>query len=71
MTFSTYLKSFADDDTIIGDVARDFIVSKSKARTFKGIIKHMENYRPCGNAIEAVNELNCQYLTLQLNNTVE
>lgn len=42
MQFSDYLKTFQNEDTPIGDLARDFIKSKSRAKTYQGVYKHLE-----------------------------
>lgn len=71
MEFSSYLKSFADADTALGDLARDFISSKSKATTYKGIVKSMEKYHPCDNAWRILEDLYSKYIDLQSNKKEE
>lgn len=44
MLFSTFLLSFQNENSPKGDLARDFIASKSRARTYLGIVKHLESH---------------------------
>lgn len=39
--FSDYLKSFKYENSPTGDLARDFITSKSKATTYEGVLRHL------------------------------
>ena len=66
MEFSKYLKSFANENNIMGDLSRDFIESKSRARTYIGVVKSMKKYQPCEQAWEALQEVYRQYLEMQL-----
>ncbi len=62
MNFSEYLKSFAEQNTPIGDLARDFISSKSRATTYIGIVKSMKKYQPCDEAWEMLDKIHNEYL---------
>ena len=62
MNFSNYLKSFADDQTPFGDLARDFIDSKSKATTYRGVVQSMKKYHPCETAWMTLETLYNKYL---------
>lgn len=64
MDFSDYLKSFSKDNTPWGDLARDFIASKSRAKTFAGITKSLEAYNACDLAIQALQEMHNNYLKI-------
>ena len=62
MYSSDYLKSFSSATTPWGDLARDFINSKSRARTFRSVCKSMEKYLPCEYAWRALKEIHGKYL---------
>ena len=64
MKFSEYLKSFSHDNTALGDLARDFITSKSKATTYRGVVKSMKKHRPCDNAWEILEKSHKNYLNI-------
>ena len=62
MNFAEYLKSFSEDNTPVGDLARDFIASKNKAKTYTGIVKNLNKYNACDLAREILHEVNKSYL---------
>lgn len=68
MKFSEYLKSFVNENTPYGDLARDFIASKSKATTYKGIKKSIDRYSPCDAALSALESIYKSFLILENNN---
>ena len=59
--FSDYLKKHKDLSSPEGDLARDFIKSKSKATTYKGILKHLENNNADFLAFEVLNSIKMKY----------
>lgn len=61
MCFSDYLKTFEACLSPEGDLARDFIKSKSKAKTYKGILKSLQNYGADKRAIEILERLRLSY----------
>ena len=61
MYFSDYLKQFANENSMKGDLARDFIESKSKAKTYNGVLKNMQKNSACDVAINALNEIYASY----------
>lgn len=61
MYFSDYLKQFANENTPKGDLARDFITSKSKAKTYFGVLRSMQKYDACDIAIDTLNEIYGEY----------
>ena len=61
MHFSDYLKQFLNENSPKGDLARDFIESKSKAKTYNGILRNMEKNDACDAAINALNEIYMKY----------
>ena len=67
MLFSEYLKSFAKEESPIGDLARDFINSKSRATTYIGILKNLKKNNAC---LAAYDSLECvhAYYVKQFNN---
>ena len=65
MKFSDFLKTFKKEDTPIGDLARDFIDSKSRATTYKGVVKSMEKYCPCKDAWDTLESVYSKYLKQQ------
>ena len=42
MFFSDYLKQFSDENSVRGDLSRDFIKSKSRAKTYAGVLKNLQ-----------------------------
>lgn len=54
MKFSQFLKGFLEENSPIGDLARDFVFTKSKATTYNGIKKQLEKYNACNGAFEAL-----------------
>lgn len=50
----TVSKSFLEENSPIGDLARDFVLSKSKATTYHGIKNTLFKYNACDGAFEAL-----------------
>lgn len=61
MYFSDYLRQFSNENSIRGDVSRDFINSKSRAKTYAGVIKNMQKNNACDVAFDAINEIYKMY----------
>ena len=61
MTFSEYLKSLKGENTPEGDLARDFIKSKSKAKTYLGVFNHLLKNNAADVAFEALEKVKCRY----------
>ncbi len=54
MNFKQFLFTLKDESSPAGDIARDFIASKSKAQTCKGVKKSIEKHITLsGNVLEA------------------
>lgn len=62
MYFSDYLKLFKNENSIKGDLARDFIESKSKAKNYKAVLQNMQKNHACDVAFEALDEIHQMYL---------
>lgn len=54
MKFSVFLKSFEKDNSPVGDLARDFMASKSKATTYNGVKNALDRNCACCGAYEAL-----------------
>ena len=61
MYFSDYLIQFVNENSPKGDLARDFVKSKSKAKTYNGILKNMVKNDACDAAINILNEIYMEY----------
>ena len=61
MQFSDYLKMFQNEDTPIGDLARDFIKSRSRAKTYQGVYNHLEKNHADYNVIKILETLKMEY----------
>ena len=58
MTFSQFLKQSFEEDSKIGDLARDFIASKCKATSYEGVKRSLDKHNAC---CEAYNALELAY----------
>lgn len=54
MKFSQFLKGFLEENSPIGDLARDFVLSKCKATTYEGIKKSLLKNNACSGAFDAL-----------------
>ena len=61
MHFSDYLKTLETSPSPEGDLARDFIRSKSKAKTYKGILKSLRDHGASNQVIEVLGRLYLKY----------
>ena len=61
MYFFDYLKTFETSQSPEGDLARDFIRSKSKAKTYKGILKSLRDHGADKRVIEVLERLHLSY----------
>ena len=61
MNFSDYLKTFSTRDSPEGDLARDFIKSKSKAKTYLGILSNMQKNNADTTAVQILDRIYLQY----------
>ena len=61
MFFSDYLKQFSDENSVRGDLSRDFIKSKSRAKTYAGVLKNLQKNNACDVAIDTLNEIYKMY----------
>lgn len=61
MHFSDYLKTFEASPSPEGDLARDFIESRSKAKTYKGILKSLRENGADKRVIEVLEKLYLNY----------
>ncbi len=61
MTFSEYLKSLKEENTPEGDLARDFIKSKCKAKTYLGVFNHLLKNNAEDAAFEALEKVKRRY----------
>ena len=61
MHFSDYLKTFQTSSSPEGDLSRDFIESRSKAKTYKGILKSLRDHGADKRVIEVLERLHLSY----------
>lgn len=61
LNFSDYLKSFKHENSPAGDLARDFIASKSKATTYEGVLSHLNKNDADYIAIKLLKNLKRRY----------
>lgn len=54
MKFSQFLKSFLEENSPIGDLARDLVLTKSKATTYHGIKNTLLKHNACDGAFDAL-----------------
>ena len=59
--FGEFLKSFKKENSAIGDLARDFISSRSKAKTYLGILRELNKNNACDGAYKALEAVKVQY----------
>lgn len=62
MNFAEYLKSFKNENSPFGDLSKDFIISKSKAKTYKGVKSNLEKNHACQSAFNVLDKVYIQYL---------
>lgn len=56
MTFVKFLKQFKNENSKIGDLARDIIDFKRRCTSYSGVKKDLENNNACDGAFIALEE---------------
>lgn len=66
-TFRAFLKTFLEEDSWLGDLARDSFSTSSKwsGTTSGSLRKHMRSLHPCEEAVEALNTVTKLYKQIQ------